>query len=456
VLRAGLGRARRGIILNVRLPIAACLAALLASTVTAHAEPKRPVPDYDGRGNPDADSGSWPLWIPRILLSPVYVAHEYLLRRPLGAFVTKAERDHWADSVEEIFTFGPKGNNVIYPTALFDFGLLPSVGVYYAGEDFLAADNTLRVHAATWGRPWISATIADHYAFDSSNTIQARFDFRRAEDNIFFGIGPDVRSNTESRFGLEKAEASLSYHMKIPGRESRLQVWGGVHRLTPVEGTCCANPSVGELVEMGQLARPPGFGETYTAAFGALDVLIDSRAPKPAPGSGAFLHAWAEPSKEIPGDRAWIQYGSVVGESLDLTGNQRVIKMQVAVDFLDQLAGMRAIPFTEYPILDGDLMPGFVPGWLRGQSTAAAQLGYTWPVWIGFDGQTRVTLGNAYGPHLDGLMPGKFRWSWDIGLTTNARRDQGFELLFGLGSETFDQGAGITSVRVSIGSRQGF
>jgi len=93
---------------------------------------------------------------------------------------------------------------------------------------------------------------------------------------------------------------------------------------------------------------------------------------------------------------------------------------------------------------------------MRGQSTVAAQIGYTWPAWIGFDGQTRLTFGNAFGEHLAGLGPSKTRWSWDIGLTTNTRRDQGFELLFGLGSETFEQGADITSVRVTFGSRQGF
>ena len=66
------------------------------------------------------------------------------------------------------------------------------------------------------------------------------------------------------------------------------------------------------------------------------------------------------------------------------------------------------------------------------------------------------SLGNAYNEHLSGLAPGTLRWSWDIGLTTNTVRDQGLEFLFGLGSETFDQGGHVTSVRVAIGSRQGF
>src|SRR5215471_10789725 len=64
------------------------LLAIAVAAGTSHAEPKRDVPDYDGRGNPDADAGSWALWIPRVVLSPLYVVNEYVLRRPVGALVT--------------------------------------------------------------------------------------------------------------------------------------------------------------------------------------------------------------------------------------------------------------------------------------------------------------------------------------------------------------------------------
>jgi len=101
-------------------------------------------------------------------------------------------------------------------------------------------------------------------------------------------------------------------------------------------------------------------------------------------------------------------------------------------------------------------MPGFVPGWMMGRSTAAAQLGYRWPIWLGIDAQTRLTFGNAFGQHLSGLRPGDLRVSYDIGLTTASVRDQGFEILVGIGTETLDQGAGITSFRFAFGSRQGF
>ena len=417
-------------------------------------DPKREVPDYDGRGNPDTEAGSWALWIPRVVLFPFYAVHEYVIRKPIGAFVTHAERDHWADTVESIFTFGPKNNNVIYPTALFDFGLLPSVGVFYGGNDFLAKDNQLRLHFATWGTPWLAATAADRYTIDKKNVVEARLDFKRSEDNIFYGIGPDTRDNTISRYGLERLEASGSYKHKIAS-ESKVSVRAGAHRISFVDGGCCANPTLSQQIDDGVIPRPPEFGVTYATAFAGADLQLDSRSPRPSPGSGGYLHVYGNTNFDMHETRSWVQYGGDVGVAVDLTGHQRVLKMQIGLQFVDQLQGM-TIPFTEYAVLGGDLMPGFIPGWMVGRSTAAAQLGYSWPVWLGLDAQTRFTLGNAFGAHLDGLGPSKTRMSWDIGLTTSSVRDQGFEVLFGLGTETFEQGGGLTSVRVAFGSRQGF
>ena len=429
--------------------------ATIASTSVAHADdPKRDVPDYDGRGNPDTESGSWALWIPRVVLFPFYAVHEYVIRKPLGALVTRAERDHWADTVADIFTFGPEGNNVLYPTALFDFGLLPSVGIFYGGNDFLVKDNQLRLHFATWGAPWIAATAADRYTIGNSDVVEARFDFKRSEDNLFFGIGPNVRDGTLSRYGLERLEASASYKHKIEG-ESRIGFRAGVHRLSFLDGGCCNNPTVSQQVDAGVFPEPPGFGDTYATAFGGVDLQLDTRQPRPAPGSGGYLHVYGNTNWDLHETRSWIQYGGVIGGSVDLTGRQRVLKMQLALGFVDQMQG-GLIPFNEYQVLGGELMPGFVPGWMTGLSTAAAQIGYSWPVWLGLDAQTRFTMGNAFDHHLAGLVPGELRMSWDIGVTTSTVRDQGFEILFGLGTETLDQGGSITSVRLAFGSRQGF
>ncbi|TMQ16616.1 MAG: hypothetical protein E6J91_11270 [Deltaproteobacteria bacterium] len=388
------------------------------------------------------------------MLSPLYVANEYVLRRPLGAVVQHAERERWADTVVDWFTFGENRQHLIVPTALYDFGLLPCVGFYYSGDDVFASGNQLRLHAATWGPRWINATAADRYAIDKSDRVQVRFEFKRSEDNLFFGIGPDVVRDARSRYGLERTEGSLAYRGQLTAA-ARLDVESGVHRIAFVEGECCGDPSLDAQIAAGAVMPPPGYRAPYTAGYLRVAVTRDTRRPRPEPGGGTYLSLQARPSFDLGGGRSWIQYGGVAGGAVDLTGHRRTLRLQLALDFVDAMSDDR-IPFTEYPVLGGEGMPGFLPGWLTGRSAAAAQVGYTWPVWLGVDAQTRLTIGNAFGEHLDGFGLDKLRVSGDVGFTTSTAYDQGLELLFGLGTDTFDRGGGVTSVRVSIGTRRGF
>jgi hypothetical protein len=420
----------------------------------AGADPKRDVPDYDGRGNPDADAGSWALWIPRILLSPLYAVNEYVLRRPVGALVSHAERERWADTVKGIFTFGEGDRSLIVPTALYDFGLLPSVGFYYAGYRMFAADNQLRIHAATWGSRWINATAVDRYLLDASDRMQARFEFKRSEDNLFVGIGPDARHDTESRYGLERVEGSLGYRRALPGA-SWIDVESGVHRISFVEGECCGDPSLDTEIAHGQLMAPPGYKAPYTAGFARAGLTLDSRRPRPDPGGGAFLHLEARPSVDLHDPRSWLAYGGAAGAAIDLTGHRRTLRAELAASFVDSMTG-GAVPFPEYPVLGGDAMAGFITGWMTGPSTAVGEVAYTWPAWLWLDAQARLAVGNAFGERLDGFAPSKLRMSADFGFTTSTAHEHGFELVLGVGTETFEQGGQVTSVRVAIGSRRGF
>jgi hypothetical protein len=429
------------------------LVALLATLGGAHADPKRPVPDYDGRGNPDADAESWALWIPRILLSPLYVASEYVVRRPLGAFISYAERDRWSDSLSRVAPAEDRGNHVT-PTGRFDLGVLPHVGLSYARVGLLDDANVLEVHGATWGRRWLDAWVADRYAIDDHDTVQLRFELQRTQDNLFVGLGPDATRATLSRYGLARVEGSAGFGRRLL-HGSRLDAEVGVHRIGFVDGACCGDPSLDERIARLEVMAPPGYRDDYTAGYARLELTLDGRRPRPEPGSGFYVHAEGAPSVNLHGQRSWIQYGGVVGGALDLTGHRRTLRLELALDFVDAIAG-DAIPFTEYPTLGGELMPGFVAGWLTGRSGAAAQLAYSWPVWLGVDAEARLAIGNAFGAHLDGFSPGALRLSGDVGVTTSTARDQGLELLVGVGSETFDQGAGVTSLRVLLGSRRGF
>ncbi|MBA2541767.1 MAG: hypothetical protein H0V17_19140 [Deltaproteobacteria bacterium] len=432
------------------------MAAFIVST-NAHestADPKREVPDYDGRGNEDTEAGSWALWIPRIALSPLYLINEFVLRRPLGALVTTAERRRWANAVIDIFTFGPGGKSTIVPTALFDFGLLPSVGIYLASDDFLTPGNTFRFHVGTWGPDWINVTVRERYTWnEGQTTVGARFDFKRQADQLFFGTGPDVTTATRARYGLQRTEAGGTFLQRLGG-ESTVEASSGVRRIKYRAGDCCNDPSLDSRIADGTLEIPDGYDTPYTSFYQKVNLTLDTRAPRPANSSGGYLQMHAETNFDTRNDRSWVDYGATFGVAADLH-RQRTLRGQVAVNYVDPLEGGE-VPFNELASLGGNLMPGFVSGWMLGRSVIAAQLAYTWPVWMWLDAQLRFSIGNAFDSHLGGLAANKLRLSGDVGITTIGKRDQRFEILFGLGTETFEQGAGITSVRLSIGSRKGF
>lgn len=96
---------------------------------------KRPVPDYDGRGEEPTTGGDVLLWIPRVILSPLYFVSEFVVRRPLGWAISTAEEEEVPQKLVEIFTFGPDHNIGVVPTGLIDFGFRPSVGVYFLMRD---------------------------------------------------------------------------------------------------------------------------------------------------------------------------------------------------------------------------------------------------------------------------------------------------------------------------------
>jgi hypothetical protein len=415
----------------------------------------REVPDYDGLGNEDAHPDSWALWIPRVVLSPLYVINEFVLRRPIGALVTVAEHHHWVNAIADIFTFGPAGSYIITPTALFDFGLLPSVGLYFAGDPMFVRGNALRLHAATWGADWINATALDRITWnDHSTTLAARVDFKREADLLYFGTGPDVTSATRSRYGLQRFDTGATFTQRLVG-ESGLVLSSGLRTIGYRAGDCCGDPSLDTRIADGTLVMPPGYGTPYTTLYQAAELILDTRAPRPASATGGYLRMHAETSFDVRNDRSWVAYGAVLGVAVDLRSRQRTFKAQILVDYVDPLRG-GVVPFNELASLGGNAMPGFVAGWMTGRSTFAAQLGYSWPVWTWLDGQTRFSVGNAFGSHLDDLSGAKLRLSGDLGVASVGKRNQGFEVLFGLGTETLQQGAGITSVRLSFGSRKGF
>lgn len=420
----------------------------------AYADPKRALPDYDARGNIDADGGSWALWIPRVVLSPLYAVNEYAVRRPLGALVSHAERKHWAESIGELFTFGPADKDVILPTILVDFGLLPSIGMYVGLDDAGVARNEIRLHAATGGTSWLSATALDRYRWDdSAGAISARFELTRRPDYLFLGTGPDVTNATRARYGLQRIEGSSSLYHRLSGLSS-FTFTAGARAMSYRAGDCCGDPSLDARIADGSVATPEGYGMAYSVVFQDTVLMLDSRAPRPAAATGGFLRLHGGTATDAAHGRTWAHYGAVAGIAIDLDNYQRTLTLQTRVELVDPLQGV--VPFNELAQLGNDQMAGFVTGWMNGRSTFVSELSYRWPVWMWLDGQLRIAAGNAFDEHLHELALAKLRLSADVGVTSIGARDAAFELLFGVGTETLEQGAHITSARFSVGTRRGF
>ena len=420
---------------------------------------KRAVPDYDGRGDEPTTAAETLLWVPRVLVLPIYLTTEYLIRRPLGAVIMAIEANRLVQRAIYFVTFGGNKNIGLVPTFFADFGVLPSVGGYFFWDDALIKHNHVRVHAGTWGPEWLSLAVADRYDVGEDSTVQLRGSWSRRQDYPFFGLGPSSKQDNESRYSATTLDVGPGYDLRISPRV-RLQTAVGVRNTSFAEGSCCGDPSVQERVRAGQLALPPRITDGYTIAYQSASLAFDTREARPKSQSGLRVALDGQPAFDVsrrPGN-SWLRYGATVGGFWDVTGKARVLSLTFAGMFADPLTGSGGeIPFNEQVALGGTgFMRGFLPGRMIDRSAAVATLAYQWPIWVFLDGTMHVATGNVFGAGLQGFEPGKLRLSTGIGLRTNSSPDHQFEILAGFGTDTFDDGAKITSFRLALGATRGF
>ncbi|MEO7329108.1 MAG: BamA/TamA family outer membrane protein [Minicystis sp.] len=418
--------------------------------------PKRALPAYH-RPAPDS-AGDALLWVPRVALFPLYFITEYALRQPLGALVRVAEKGNWVQEISNLLTFGPTNNIGVIPTALIDFGLRSSVGVYFFYDDFLAKGNQLRAHAATGGSDWLRLTVADRIPIDEHTHLKLRFEASARPDQLFYGIGPRSLEKSGSIYGLTSYDGSALFHLE-PAPYLLIEAQGGVRSANfDAHPSCCGKTPIFVRAAFDGTALPPGFERGYTALRQGLFVALDSRRPRPDPGTGIRFAANLEHDFDLrdPGQSRWIKYGGEVGGYLDIGDKNRVLSLSLTTRFVDPTSNAE-VPFTELVALGGDqVMFGYLQNRLIGRSAAAAVLEYRYPIWAFLDGSAQVVFGNVFGPHLDDFSPKRLRVSFDFGLRTTGSRDHSFNVLIGSGTETFEDGAKLNALRFMLGASRGF
>ncbi len=462
------------------------------------------MPDYDGRGDDPTTTGDVLLWVPRVLLSPVYLVTEYVVRRPLGAFATLVEEEQLYEGARDLLTFGPKDNIAVIPTGLFDFGFRPSVGAFVFWNDFLAEENDLRLRAAYGfdGLDWWTLEAANRLHLSHDSELSLRGSYEGRSDFLFHGIGPRSGA-TEARYRANVFEGGLRYEADLTActlpeileagsrcRTSsvRTAVFARDVSFDPTEGSPSDEATVAAEIARGRYLAPPGLADGYTTLHESVEIILDSRARRythvsprgeplperlegsdhvPPPASGVRLALRGEHAGGLrrtapfaPGGSErleWVRYGGTLGGYLDMTGEQRVVGLTATVDFADPLRGDAPIPFTELVQLGGERpLRGFLEGRLMDRSAATAVLDYQYPIWVWLDGVVHYGVGNVFGAHLDGFDVGLLRQSFGLGFRTTSTRDQPFELLLAFGTRTFDDDGGIESVRFVVGTTSGF
>lgn len=448
---------------------------------------KRATPDYDGRE--DVTSvGEDALWVPRVLLFPLFLVSEYVLRIPLGAITVAVEENNVITDLQNFFVFGPDDNIGIIPTAFIDFGFRPSIGLYFFYNDFLARDNDLRASFGFGGTRYWRVAVADRIGFEPSiglersrSYLQFEGSFLTRADLLFWGIGPDVLDEDESTYSVFTIGGGIRAHIE-PWRGSFLEAWATGRYTRTGAGECgsqesfvdedlgfgqiCDPPTIRRRIQDGTFEPPPHYGRPYVTGKSGARIAIDSRKPRPEPGSGVAFEATGELVAELdaPKYSGWINYSAALGGFIDLTGTQRVLGLTIAAYFQDPLSEDPVIPFTELvgakhveDVPDLDIMRGFKPGYLLGSSAVAATVDYRWPIWAFLDGTLQASVGNTFNEsHLEDFEPEKLRFSFLGGVRSPNHRDHSFNLLLGFGTNTFEQGGEPTVVRFVFGGTTGF
>jgi hypothetical protein len=436
----------------------------------------RPLPSGIGHDRePSAASGLY--WIPRVLCFPLYVTSEFVVRRPLGALLTVYEKNHWQQRFYDFLTFGAHRQFGIFPTGRVDLGLRPSAGLFIFWKDIVGPSD-LRLRATTGGRRWWTLDGVWRAPLTRQSDLAVKVAVSKRSDRAFFGFGP-LSDGSISLYEETRQDLRLTYDQGLPPW-SRLSAYAGQRWVAYDPGHASLGRStLQDAIIAGRFPPPPALDGGLLALYTGAKVQLDTRGrrviERPTSSTdfehrsatGVVLMARIEQvagvrptraaSTDTPRTPHWLDYGASVLGSLDLTGTQRRIDLELLAEFTDPLRENAPVPFSEQVSLGGaQPLRGFRDHRLVDRSAAVATLSYRWPVWVSLDGALHYAVGNVFGERLSGFEPRLLRSSFGLGIDSAGSTDNPFEALLAFGTEPFAAGSKIDSVRFVFGTRAGF
>jgi hypothetical protein len=377
------------------------------------------------------------IWIPRGLLLPVHLALEYVVRRPIVGLIKLIERYHINSWVRQLFIYRG-GKAGLFPTALYEFGLDPSVGFYFFHHDLFRPGHELVLRGGFWTGDWVRLELDDSVVVfrDDSGLIETNLLYLRRPDRPFHGIGPATLQADESFYRVDLLEARAALTGRLGGLD-RTTVELGYRRARFSGGEA---PSISRGFATADPAVVPGFGGYQLLSCG-LRLVLDSRSPDRLATSGTGVRLQLSGSFNVDpaaSELSFVRWGGGVGGYLDLTGANHVLGLRAEVELVEP-TGSRAVPFAELPSLGGrERMPGFLEGRFRGASTFLVTAEYRYPVWSLLDASLFVGAGNAFDEQLYNLHARRLHLTWGVGVRTSSERDVSVDALLGFGSNRLD------------------
>ncbi len=433
----------------------------------AHADQEdRPVPDYTGREEPDPTAGDVLIWVPKVVLYPVYLVTEYLVRWPIGTTLTWIEEERVFEKIGDFFSVGDApGDFGLFPTFFVEFGTRASIGFYAWGEGLPTPEDQTRVHFAWGGEEWWLLSARQRFGWGESRSEGTDFDrsFVGVEfildyrpDHLFGGFEtngqtPLTRFDWEQMGGVAETEIVL-------GQGDGLVISSSVIRNS--FGTGFPDRDSGELSieqvhDIEDEEAVPGFGG-YVLSKTSFNLILDTRPPPAQPGSGVRLDLFGSYGADLESsERMFVAYGTDFAFLLDLSGWNHTLGIRQRLELSESLGDL-PVPLVEQVALGGNTLRGFEPGRFRGASGTVTTVQYTYPIWVFLDGFAFVEAGNTFGDRFKGFDFAEMVGSFGLGIRSSNNRDMFWNVILGFGTTPFGSGDfGVDGFRVLLGVSRG-
>ena len=441
--------------------LAAALAVVLAAAsapTPARAEadappPRREVPDYDGREPPPATAGDGLRWIPRALLFPARIVVDYVVRRPFGYVVQKAEHSKGVRKVlRALFREIEDANPLIFPVALVDFGFQPSVGVRVLWRrGYLVPRSDVTARVGTGGADWWRADLGIKTklgALRSAASVGANY----RPDYLFHGIGRDTRPDAKARYAARKlfARGTVGGHVQGIG-DGLLSFAVTDNELS--SSTYDGDPSIEEQVAAGRIAALPiGYEQDYRTMRAGARITLDTRTDGRRAASGARFDGAVERVRDLTQETSWTRVELMLGAGLLLDpAAERKLDVRLGVELVEPDRGTTQIPFLELATISGaPWLRGLRQGRLYGASAAAFLVDYDWPLAAWLDAHAHFGVGNVFDPGLEGFALRHLRGSFGGALTIAGIDERQIGVSLHFGTEPLGGGFDVSSTRLIL------